>query len=88
MELTINKTVQETINVEDGFYSLEYTQSEGIVSQCSIKGTNAMMIKKSGDVSFLPTKFIIENYHLVKNTDDTQFREALQNLASKIENFY
>ena len=88
MKLIINKTVQETINVEDGFYSLEYTQSEGIVSQCSIKEENAMMITKSGDVSFLPTKFIIENYHLSRNADDTEFRKALQNLSAKIENFY
>jgi len=88
MEIEIMKIVRETVNIEDGFYSLEYTENEGILYQVSVKGENSMVIKNSGEVSIFSTKHIVENYHMVKQSDDTQFRIALQNLSAKIENFY
>ena len=88
MEIEIMKTVRETVNIEDGFYSLEYTPDEGFVSQCSIKGDKAMTISKDLEIGFSSTRSIAQNFHMVKQSDDTEFRIALQNLASRIENFY
>jgi hypothetical protein len=94
MELTINKTVQETINVEDGFYTMYVKDHHHtITAQVSVRGERSMRVDAEKDKSFaflttVNTDYLFQHYNMVKQSDDTQFREALQNLSSKIENFY
>ena len=88
MEHTIKKVTEISINIEDGFYALEYTPNEGVRAYCSVKGDQSMLIRTiMPSIDFTYTKVVAENYHMVKQPDNKTFMEALTKVSDQIEKF-